>query len=270
MKWSLILGGMIWGLAGVAQAQGLVWSLPEDGTAVRYEGTYVQTSKQADAAQEDLKIEFRRIITLKSVGKESAEFQGKEQPCRWLEFKCQTGKMIEEKLEEGPGGTRIYKILVPESAVRGTVNETVADERQIHIIYLPIVKGFRKIGDEAATLIETGVFQQYPLISLLRDYQELEAEGETRDVESPAGNFSSVLHKGTMAMETATQRSTNTAEMERSEKFPFGVVKWTATTVVETKASTDRRDDFTPFSTFTETMEAAAVETGAESELTEK
>ena len=270
LKLLLVIGAAVVGLTGPLQAQGLIWALPADGTSVRYEGTYQQVRKQNDPSQEDITIELRRVITLKSVGMEEADFQGKPQPCRWVEIKCETGNLVDDKLEVGPGALRIYKILIPESAIQGRSDVTVSDDEKIHISYIPIVKGFRKIGDEAAAPIESGVFELYPLVSLLRHYLELAPEGDTHEVDVPAGKFEATLHKGTMIMETASQRSTNTANMERSEKFPFGVARWTATMAVEIKGTTDNRADFKPQMTVIETMEAAAIETNAQSELTEK
>jgi len=269
MKWFLIAGGLMWSLSAQANAQGLFWSLPQDGTSIRYEGTLTQVVKQADAPQ-DLTIEFRRIVTIKSVGTENAEYQGQDQPCRWLEIKSETGKAAEAVLEEGPGGLRIYKLLVPEVVVQGQVNETAADGRKIHIAFLPIAKGFRKIGDEAAVPIESGVFEIYPLISLLRYYPELTSAEAARNLQVPAGNFESTLYQGTMVAESASRRSTNSGEVERSDKVPFGVVKWNVRIVVETKATTDARADFKELLTVTEELEAVAVGEAAESELTEK
>jgi len=270
LKLSLIVGAILAGLAVPAHAQGLIWSLPADGTSVRYEGDYLQVRKQNDPSQEDITIQLRRVITLKSVGTEDAEFQGKQQPCRWLEIKSETGNIIADKLEVGPGSGRIYKILVPEATIQGRTDVTVADDRHIHISFIPIIKGFRKIGDNPVEPIESGVFELYPLISLLRHYMELAPEGDAHEVAVPAGSFEAILQKGTMIMETPSQRSTNTAEMERSQKFPFGIAKWTAVSTVEAKGTTENRADFKPWITVTETMEATAIETGAQSELTEK
>jgi len=269
MKWLLIAGGILFGLSAQANAQGLFWSLPQDGTSVRYEGTLKQVVKQVDAPQ-DLTIEFRRVVTIKSVGSENATYQGEDQPCRWLEIKSETGKAAEAVLEEGPGGLRIYKLLVPEVVIQGEVDETTADGNKIHIAFLPIVKGFRKIGNEAAVPIESGVFEIYPLVSLLRYYPELTSAEAARDVQVPAGSFESTLYQGTMVAESASRRSTNSGEIERSDKAPFGVVKWTARTMVETKATTDARADFKELLTMTEELEAVAVGEGAEPELTEK
>lgn len=269
MKWSLICAGILSWLAAPVSAQGLLWSLPEDGTAVRYEGTYSQAIKRLDEAEADVVMEWKRVISLKSVGMIDAEFRGKSQPCRWIEMKCETGKEIDGMLETGPGAVRLYKILVPEAAIRGQVEETLADGRTIPVSFIPVVKGFLKIGDQPPESIESGVFDLYPLLSLLRHYQDFKEMDAARPVDVPAGQFDAARFQGVMTMETPTERSSNTCEMERSAKFPFGVVKWSAKSVIEAKGSTDSRSAFKESMTVTETMEATAIAPGAESELTE-
>ena len=132
-----------------ANAQGVVWKLPEDGTWVRYEGNYKQIETRASSGQADLEIEWIQHLTIKSVGKQEAEFEGKTVPCRWLELKIQTGKKSEAGINPGPVGQTIYKVLVPEHRVVGKLK----DEETIPVSYLSIVKGYRKEGaKEAETL----------------------------------------------------------------------------------------------------------------------
>lgn len=269
MKWFFLVGGFLCGLISPAavQAQGLIWSLPKNGEWVRYEGTYQQEVKRPTVAEGDLTLEFKRVITLKSVGVEEAEYEGASQPCRWIEIKSETGKASGTGLEVGPGGLRIYKVLVPESAVKGEVFRTVEDDRKIHVSLIPVVKGFRKIGDGEVEPVESGALKIYPLISLLRHYQDFEATNSEESVQVPAGTFPAVTYQGTMVMETPVERSINTGEVVRSDKIPFGVVKWTAQSVVENKSSTAPRADFSETMTIREVMEAVAVGTDAESEF---
>lgn len=270
MKWSFICSGLLMCLVSPAHAQGLIWSLPKDGEWIRYEGTYSEEIKRPDSPAGDLKLEWRRITTIKSVGVEQAEYRGEQQACRWIEIKSETGKAAEAIVETGPGGTRTYKILVPESAIQGKINEIAADDRPIHIAFIPVVKGYRRIDTKDVEPIEAGVFQIYPVVSLLRHYNEFTETGDAKTLQVPAGSYESTQHDGEMVMETPTERSTNTCELQRSEKAPFGIVSWTAKSVIESKGSTDDRSDFKEALTILETMQAAAVGDGAESELSSK
>ena len=65
----------------------------------------------------------------------------------------------------------------------------------------------------------------------------------------------------------ASQRSTNSAEIYRSETIPFGVAKWTAKTVEEQKPSTAPRSEFVVTNEITEEMAAFEILSGQESEL---
>lgn len=267
MKSLVLIGGIVLALAGTTQAQGLIWSLPEDGTWVRYEGTYSQTIKRPESTQGDLTLTWRRYLTIKSVGREDHEYQGQVQPCRWIELKTETGKTTEGVLDAGPGGIRMYKLLVPESEIRGTLNKPAGDNRQLFVAFLPAVKAYRRIGDEPAQEMDPALFQVYPLIALLRHYPDLEAQGDAAPLSVPAGEFQATTLVGNLSMETSAYRSTNQCLMNRSEGFPFGVVKWTATTVDETKGTTDPRSEFTEAVTLKEEMQAVSVGDGAESEF---
>src|SRR5262245_21806858 len=100
--------------AAPASAQVLIWSLPkEDGTWVRFEGTYKQTRNRPDAKLGDEMLEWRSELTISVVGSETAEFTDKdadgkdrlrEVPCRWVEFKSQT-KPGGLDIPAGPGDT---------------------------------------------------------------------------------------------------------------------------------------------------------------------
>ena len=69
-------------LSSSASAQGLIWSLPEDGKWVRFEGTYQQTELRPNSNEGPLQLEWVQHITIKSVGKEDADFKGQKVPCR--------------------------------------------------------------------------------------------------------------------------------------------------------------------------------------------
>jgi hypothetical protein len=253
-----------------ASAQGLVWNLPEDGTWVRYEGTYQQVVRRPQSTEGDLTLEWQRNLEIKSVGREDAthdlDHDGKEvtEPCRWLEFKVVTGKIVEGIPDAGPGATVIYKVLVPESAIDGKL----VDDEGIFKEYIPVVKGFRKLGDEAAQPLTSEVLQVYPNLSLLRHYRDLETTGAGQTAQVPkVGDVNGDLIKGRMQMETGTQRSTNESEFVRSPQMSFGLVNWTAKTVVEQKNLTDPRSKFEESVALTEQLKAVDSGSGAESEL---
>jgi hypothetical protein len=265
--------GLLLGTGSLAQAQGLLWSVPEeDGTGIRYEGTYTQLVKRPNAVEGDTTIVSTRRLRIASVGKEEAEFRGEKQPCRWIEFKVQTGRPKEGDIDSGPGSVRIYKILVAESIIKGKTTEPLSSDREVFISIIPIVKGFRKIGDEPAQPISPNILQISPAISLLQHYRNLKGDGETAQFElvGAGGMTSSVAgdkFTGSNILESQTSRSTNTAEIFRSEIVPFGVVKWTAKTTVEEKTSTAPRSEFVLKSEITEEMVALEVLNGVESEL---
>jgi len=252
-----------------AAAQGLIWKLPEtDGTWIRYEGTYNQIVRRPDASEGDLTLEWRRNIEIKSVGVKQAQFRGEMQACRWIEFKIETGKSVEGILDAGPGGIRMYKILVPESEVRGTLTAPTQDEgRTLFVSHIPFVEGYRKLGVEAEQKMESGVFQLYPTVSLIRHYRNLQSSGTAQPVNVPAGTFNSTAYQGSTVMETAVERSTNSCELYRSDETPFGVVKWTATTKKEQKGSVDPRSEFSESAIIREELQAVSIGENAESEF---
>ncbi|MBX3443441.1 MAG: hypothetical protein KF774_13630 [Planctomyces sp.] len=254
--------------AAPAFGQGLLNNLPdEDGVGVRYEGTYRQLVKRPNAVEGDTTIQWSRRLRIASVGREEAEYRGQLQPCRWIEFRVQTGRPKEGDIDAGPGSTRIYKVLVPESAVRGTIDEPIAENRQIFVSYIPIVRGFRKIGDEPAQPIEPPVLQARPVLTQLHHYRNLMPDGAPGDFQAPAGNFDSQLYKGSQSAESTTQRSASTAEIYRSDAIPFGLVKWTVKTVVEEKPTTAPRTDYVITNEITEEMSAFEILNGVDSEL---
>jgi hypothetical protein len=251
----------------LASAQGLLYSLPEDGTGVRYEGTYKQLVKRPNAVEGDTTVTGTQRLRIASVGKEDAMFRGQTEPCRWIEFKVQTGRPKEGDIDAGPGSVRIFKVLIPESAIRGTITEPIGGNREIYVSFLPIVKGFRKIGDEEAQPIEPAVFQVRPLLTQLQHYRNLMPEGSPEELQVTGGTFSSQLFKGSAVSESQSQRSTNSAELYRSDAVPFGLVKWTAKTITEEKPTTATRAEFVVTNEITEEMAASEILSGVESEL---
>ncbi|HWL06908.1 MAG TPA: hypothetical protein VNQ76_00690 [Planctomicrobium sp.] len=254
-------------MCGTVQAQGLIWSLPEDGQWVRYEGTYTQVAKQAESGETNLNLNWQRKITLKSVGKETADFRGESVPARWIEIKIETGNVVDNALQTGPGGVQLYKLLIPESVIRGELFDKSIEERPVFIGGIPIIKGNRKSGDLDAISLEGGLFQIYPIVALINHDRDNVVGDETEQVTVPAGTFPSTLIQGEKVTETTGRRSTNIYEVTRSADIPFGVVKWTATTTTEEKGSTDVRSEYKETITIKEEMQAVETGSGAESEL---
>lgn len=253
-------------VCSVATAQGLIWSLPEDGTLVRYRGSYTQTIRRPNVPEGDLTLTWDRILEIRSVGREEAEFAGETQPCRWIEIKVETGKSPEGVLDAGPGGTRLFKLLIPEKTVWGAPLQPVTADRSVYASHFPLVRGYRKIGDEPTQELETDLFHLYPIVSLLRHYHSI-VSGEAANVAVLAGEFTGTQLTGSIQMESNVYRSTNIAEMVRSDEFPFGLVSWKARSLIEEKGSTDPRSDFSETTVIEEEMTAIAIERDAESEL---
>lgn len=269
MMASVAVAVTVLGIASTSCAQGLVWKLPEDGTWVRFEGKYLQTEFRPDSTEGDLNIEWIRNVTVKSVGQETAEYNGSEVPCRWLEFHVITGKASESGIDAGPGGDRIYKVLVPESRVAGTTSDTDG----IFVGFLPVVKGYRRLGNEPAEemVITNGVFKAYPLISLVNNYRTFQQEPNSEeDVRIDTRSGTSVTasrYKGQERLESKTGRSVQEAQLWRSDDAPFGLARWTAKIQREIKEPTEPRTAFKRSSEITVEMDAVAVGTNAVSEL---
>lgn len=248
-------------VAAPANGQGLIFALPEDGTAVEYEGELTQ----ATSADDESPLKWACELTIQSVGKEDAEYLGTVQPCRWLEIKVLTGSKKETRIDPGPSGSRIYKILVPESAVNG---EPV-DGDGIPNDMLPIVKGFRRIGEEAITPIKTPILRFYPTISLLCSYTEPEiiATNAAPEVILQGPAISAVHKKGKITMESQKIRTQNEAEYWISKEVPFGLARWDVTEVTEEKELAAPRSEFKVTTVKKLVMKLSRVRQNAESEL---
>ena len=75
---ALSVAAVLWIDAPLANAQGLIFHLPEDGKAVEYEGTLTQATGPDDQAP----LTWTCELSIKSVGREEAEFEGKVQPTK--------------------------------------------------------------------------------------------------------------------------------------------------------------------------------------------
>lgn len=243
-----------------AVAQGLLWNLPADGTWVRYEGDYRHVKFRPASNQGDLVLQFRRNLEIRSVGSEMADFKGESVPCRWIEMEVVTGKLVDGEIQPGPGGRRIYKVLIPESVVDGKL----VDESNLPVEFLPIVKGFEKMGDKDIEPIKTPALQVYPVLSMIRHFEDMQKGAAAEPVATTWKSVQGVPYTGNLVLESTTTRSTNKTNLWVSDEVPFGLAKWNVSLQREVKGSTDVRSDFKQSSEITVTMQV--VETGADAQ----
>jgi hypothetical protein len=267
MRWRIVLpllGCLTLLASGQARAQGLLWSLPPDGSWVRYEGTFSQLVRRPNSTEGDLQLQWTRHVTIKSVGTVEEEFRGAVQPCRWIEIKVVTGQVKEGLIDAGPGGVGIYKLLVPEQFIRGQQ----FDDANILVSYIPVARGYRQLGEESPQPVESGVFQLYPYVEYLHHYRNLEPDGAgPQPLQIPLGDVTATLYRGSMTTESTITRATNEGQIWRSEDVPFGVAKWVVRDVREEKHPTQSRDLFRETTEVSIEMAAHATGTDAETEL---
>lgn len=254
---------VIWAFGAAAQpadAQGLLWNLPPEGTWVRYEGTYREVELRPDNPEGDLTIEWIRHVTLKSLTSEMAEYEGEQVPCRWIEIESITGVSSELGIDPGPAGARIIKVLVPEHRIIGDER----DGEQIPVTFVPVVQGYRQFGDAEPEPVETGVLRVYPLLTLLAYYQDMQPQGQAEPLTIPLGTIEATRYTGTLTMENSESRSVNQAEIWRSSAVPFGVAQWNVKLTREEKLSYQPRSEYR--STGEVDVEMSAHESGTDAE----
>lgn len=242
------------------QAQGLIWSLPEDGAWTLYEGTYTYIERREQTAVETIE-PWTKHLLIQSTGRKMGSFRGEMVPCRWIEIEATTGRVSEEGLDPGPLGTWKYKVLVPEPAVVGELQ----DAQGIPVSMLPIVEGYRKFGDGPVQRIKSGALQTYPVLSLLAHYRQW--DGPPAALEDPGVKLGAVQarqYSATLTVESPRFRSTNRAQLWRSAEVPFGLAKWKATLLREEKDSIQPRSEFQPVSEIVEEMQVHKTGTDAE------
>lgn len=238
----------------VASAQGVVCQLPEDGTWVRFEGTYAQSEIRPDAPDGKLDITpWIEHVWIKSVGAESAEYRGETTPCRWIEIKIERGREIDGKIDTGLTGTTIYKVLIPDSAV---ITDNV-DSDGVPVSYLPLVKGYRKVGKADPKEITEPALQLYPLGILVGYYRELRQVEESVDPEVGLADVKTTSQwQGQITTERPSSRTIMESTIWKSPDVPFGVARWSAKITREVKDPQEPRDDFKPSSEVTIEMKA--------------
>lgn len=267
LKSSLAVVACLVALQSHVQAQGLVWKLPEqDGAWVRYEGTVEQTEARPDSNEGPKKMTWIKQLTIKSVGKEDADYQGNTVPCRWIEMKVQTGKPSAAGVDTGSVGERIYKILVPEAEVIGQTE----DSEGLPVSYIPIVKGYRKTNDRdpAPKEIKSGILQIYPVISIIRHYRKMATAASPASVDVGLQSVSASVMTGSLELETKRHRILHeTTELLRSDEVPFGLAGWTVKVTQERKGEVDPRAQFEFASEISVKMTARETGSDATSEL---
>ena len=246
-------------------AQGLVWSLPEDTSYVRYEGEYKETIFRPENVNGDLSLSWRRSLTIRSVGKLTADYKGEQLPCRWLEFEMSTGREVAGRIAAGPGGYGIIKVLVPEKFITGKSR----DQNNIPVEYIPIVKGYRKIDDNPVETLNGGILQLYPMFSLLRNYTDVKDAGQ-ENLELNQINYTCTKNTAKLSFESPVSRSTHEATMWQSADAKFGLAKWQVKIEREKKDGTAARGDFRPESEITVKMEAVEQGDGDQSRIAEQ
>ena len=246
--------------APFAFAQGVVCQLPPDGTWVRFEGTYTQTEIRPDSTEGKLDIApWIEKVWIKSVGSEMAEYKGEMTACRWIEIKIDRGREKEGNIDTGLTGSEIYKVLIPES----TVIADNVDKNGVPISFLPLVKGFRKVGKADPKPLAEPALQLYPLGILIGYYRELKVveEGVDPEVGIEAVKKATQL-QGQVSIERSSSRTVQESTFWKSADMPFGVARWSAKITREIKDAQEPRDNFKPVSEVTIDMKAK--ETGTE------
>lgn len=260
-----------------AAAQGLIWKLPkQEKFTITYGGTYMQ--QDVPAATNDAnakKPQIRRELVVKSLGRDKAYHNGKLVDCRLLEFIISTGEIVEGEIaDSGPGARRIYKALVPESAIVGGTH----DKDGIVFSMLPVatdqsgktIYGLIKIGDAPARPIKAPVLQPYPMLTLLQHYRSLKPEPAAGAVTIANMNVAPNEYKKYTAkkvIESPSSRSTNTAEIIQTNRVPTGLGAWKVTLVREEKNAAQGRNEFKKVTTITTNMVCRKIDMDANSEL---
>lgn len=248
---------------GSADASGLIWKLPEDGTAATFRGTYTQLVRRTDATQQNVDLSWTRVLTIRSVGSEQASYRGEMQPCRWLEFEQTTGEIVGGQVETGPGGRILVKVLVPEKLVLATV----ADDGGIPVAFIPIAQGWKQVDDAEPMPLTAEAIDLTPSVTLLGYPRSLSAGGEGGSVDVGTTRLATSQWTGSETMESSVRRTTSQTELWRSPDAPFGVAKWAVSIKLERKESTSSRSEFAPADEIREEMSLAEVTDGAVSKL---
>ncbi len=257
-----LVAGIVCLVAQAAWGQGVVCHLPPDQTWVRFEGTYSQSEIRPDSAAGKLDIDpWIEKVWIKSVGSEMAEYKDEMTACRWIEIKIERGRERDGKIDTGLIGTEIYKVLVPESAV---ISDNV-DKDGVPVSFIPLVKGFRKIGKADPKPLTEPALQLYPLGILVGYYRELKVAEENVDPEVGIADVKQATQlQGQISIERASSRTVQESTIWKSAAIPFGVARWSAKITREAKDAQEARDAFKPVSEVNIEMKAKETGTGGQ------
>ena len=257
----LLAAAAVLAAAPAASAGSLVWTLPAPGAVVRHEGTLTQTV--TDRQNQTSTIERLRQITVRSLETETADWKGNQVPARWLEIVSETGTAGERGLDTGPAGRVLYKVLVPEPAVVSGA----ADADGIPVAFLPVLRGWKQVGDGEPQ--EFGpALRAYPTLTLLKEYEPKELTEEGDDTaDTPAGSFPGTLYRGKVVEESKRARVTNEATLMVSPDVPFGPARWEVTLTREVKDAGESRELFREVSKSVERLNVVEVGDDARGEL---
>ena len=162
-------------------------------------------------------------------------------------------------------GARVYKVLVPESKI----NSNASDEDTIPNTMLPIVRGYRRLGEEPVEAIKSTGLVVYPTLCLLANYQDPQTIASSDRIESAdqRDSFDAQRMTGTVVRERLDARSSNKSEYWVSDDVPFGLAGWNVTITRESKPATADRESFSTVSTVTCSMRVKDILDSAESEI---
>ncbi len=264
-----LLCGWVCGLAMLtssAQGEGVIWQLPPDGTWVRLEGTYSQTEARPDSPAGKLEIKpWIERVRISSVGEEMAEFEGETVPCRWLEIKVERGRERDGQIDTGLTGLQIYKVLIPTTKVL----PTTVDDDGVPVSFLPVIKGYRRIGKSDVKPMTEKALQLYPLAILTGYYRQENVVASDEDPEAGIGAVKAEKIETKLTIERRSSRTIQETTVWRSAEVPFGIARYSAKLIRETKDEGQSRDDFKPASEVIVDLKAQESGDGATSEVAE-
>lgn len=259
---ALACGLISW--TSAVQAEGVVWQLPPDGTWIRLEGTYTQTEIRPNSATGKLEIApWIERLWIKSVGEETAEYQGETVPCRWLEIKVERGRERDGQIDTGVTGLQIYKVLVPETKVLAST----VDDTGVPVSFLPIVKGYRKLGKAEPKEMTEAALQLYPLAVLAGYYRQENVVAENDDPEVKLGSVQAEKIESKLEVESPASRTLQDVTVWRSKDVPFGIARYDAKIRRDIKDEGQSRDDYKPATEITVSLKAQETGDDAKSEL---
>ena len=247
-------------ISAAAQAQGVVWSLPkDDNVVIRYTGEYTHKGPPDTTGTQKL-TKWTRHLAVKVFKNDpktkmpaQAFIDGKEVACRWIELVVRTGEFDANRpqpIDAGPAGQRMYRVLVPESAIVGKTK----DDNSIFVSMLPIAKdkagkvmGIRKIGEGKAEWMKAPVLQVYPIVSMLHHYRDLKPKAggdqavtiETRTApqtvytKKPIAADKCKASSVSRIIEGRQRRLSNTGTIILCDEIPTGLLGWDVKVVNE-------------------------------------